>query len=561
MGKTTTVKIAGPAGTGIKTSGQLLAKILLDQNFYTHDYTEYPSLIRGGHNTHQVSFSINEVFGPYFNIDLLFSLKPDHWQQHQDEFTKKSLIFSDQKTNKKLKTGKFISFPLGQLTKKAGNPITANIICLGIAAFLLDLDRKKTFKTIDQFFKDRAKDNLTAFKIGFDYAQKNYQDRKLKIAKPVAKIEKSLLDGNESFGWGFLKGKGDFYAAYPMTPSTGTLHFLAQKQKEYNIKVVHPEDEIAVANMGAGAAFAGSRVAVGTSGGGFALMNETISFCGVTEIGMVFYLVSRPGPATGMPTWTAQADLLHSIFSGHGEFPKVVLAPGDQQESVEFGWKSLNLAENLQTPIIVLSDKFLGESIKTIDDPEKIKVKIDRGKLIESNVPKNFARYNWQPLCGRSLRTIPRVSNGEFLANSYEHDQKGISTEDKKTATKMIEKRSRKIKTALKITPKPTLYGSKNPKKLIIGWGSTKGPILEAMKLLDNKDLGFLQIKTLWPLHPEIESIVKKASKVLIVENNQTSQLTVLLKTLFNFIPDEKILKFDGRPFFPEKLCEQFRKI
>jgi len=560
MTKAITVKVVGPAGTGIKTSGQLLAQILVDQNYYTHDYTEYPSLVRGGHNTHQVSFSSEKINAPFFKTQILFSLKPDHWQQHKNELEKNSLIFSDQKIEKKINSGKLISFPLSELVKKVGNPITANIICLGTTAFLADLDQKLSLSTIKKYFGQKAKDNLTAFKVGFDFAEKTYQKLKLKTEKPKKKIAKVLLDGNESFGWGFLKGKGDFYAAYPMTPSTGTLHFLAGKAKEKKIVVIHPEDEIAVASMATGAAFAGKRAAVGTSGGGFALMTETVSFCGIAEIGMVFYLVSRPGPATGMPTWTGQTDLLFAVFSGHGEFPKIVLAPGDQEESRQMGWQALNLAENLQTPIIVISDKFLGESIKSVDDPAKEKVVVNRGKLLKL-APKNFARYNWQPACGRSPRTIPGIAGGQFLANSYEHDQKGIATEDALVAQKMFEKRARKEKAALSLTPKPILHGSKNPKKLIISWGSTKGPILEALKMISGNDFGFLQVKTVWPLHPEIERIISKAEKIIVVENNQKSQLTTLLKTKFNFNPDRQILKFNGRPFFPEELYEKFKKL
>ncbi len=551
--KITTIKIAGPAGLGIKTSGLLLSNTLLDQGYFVHDYTEYPSLIRGGHNTYQLSFSTLEVKAPYFQIDLLFSLSEGHFKPHLPEMKKKGLIFSDEQ-NSKVK-----NLPLEKLALEAGSPVFKNTVCLGTAVFLLNLDVAKTNQTIKNFFSKKVKKNLKAFKLGYDYAAKNYSSLKLKIDKPK-KIQKLIFnDGNQAFGWGFLKGKGDFYAAYPMTPSTGTLHFLAAKAKEYKINVRHAEDEIGVANMAAGAAFAGARSAVGTSGGGFALMTECISFCGIAEIGMVFYLVQRVGPATGMPTWTAQGDLLFYIFSGHGEFPKIVLAPGDQQESFEFSWKALNLAENLQTPVIVVSDKFLGESSKTTPDFAKIKVKIDRGKLITNKAPTDFKRYNWQPLCGRSHRPIPGVLDGEFLANSYEHDEYGYSTEEPRAAVKMMEKRMRKLKTALRITPKPQLYGPKNYQRLIISWGSTKGPILEAMKLLNDKKLAFLQIRTLLPLHSEIKKLISQAKKTIIIENNQTSQLTTLLKTQFNFNPSRKILKFNGRPFFPEELYEQFK--
>ncbi|MBL7078180.1 2-oxoacid:acceptor oxidoreductase subunit alpha [Candidatus Shapirobacteria bacterium] len=552
-GKVTTIKIVGPAGLGIKTSGLLLSHILLEQGYSVHDYSEYPSLIRGGHNTYQLSFSSTEVKAPFYQVNLLFSLAKNHFQPHLAEMKSKSLIFSDEQ-NPKVKY-----LPLEKLAKKAGNPVFKNTICLGVAVFLLDLNYSKSQKTLKNFFPKKVKENLKAFQLGYEYASKNYSSLKLKIDRLKNKKGLTFNDGNEAFGWGFLKGRGDFYAAYPMTPSTGTLHFLAAKAKEYKINVRHAEDEIGVANMAAGAAFAGARSAVGTSGGGFALMSECISFCGITEIGMVFYLVQRVGPATGMPTWTAQGDLLFYVFSGHGEFPKIVLAPGDQEESFEFGWKALNLAENLQTPIIVISDKFLGESSKTTPDFNQEKPTINRGKLLDKKIFKGFARYETKYACGRSYRTIPGVKGGEFLANSYEHDKQGFSTEDPQKATQMMEKRMRKLKTALRITPKPQLYGPKNYQRLIISWGSTKGPILEAMKLAGDQKLAFLQIRTLWPLHSEVKKLINQAKKIIIIENNQTSQLTTLLKAQFDFKPTKKILKFNGRPFFPEELYEQFK--
>jgi 2-oxoglutarate ferredoxin oxidoreductase subunit alpha len=257
-----------------------------------------------------------------------------------------------------------------------------------------------------------------------------------------------------------------------------------------------------------------------------------------------------------MPTWTAQGDLLFSIFSGHGEFPKVVLAPGDHKESFEFSWRALNLAADLQTPIIVLSDKFLAESSATLSPLDKEKIKVVLGK-IQKNPSSNFKRYNWRPRCGRSYRTIPGTKNGEFLTNSYEHDQAGFSTEDSQIATKMAQKRMRKLRTALRLAPKPKFFG--NPQNLIISFGSTKGSILEAIRL--NKKWGFLQIRTLWPLHQEIGRQLRRAKKIVLIENNQIGQLEILLKTKFSLRPDKKILKFDGRPFFPEEISNELDKI
>ena len=549
-----TIKIAGPAGSGIKSAGQLFSKFLIDHGFNLADYSEYPSLVRGGHNTYQITFSDKKVFSTHFNIDLFFSVYPGHWQQHLEEFTKDTLVFSDEDFPETKSKAKFISLPLKEMATQAGSLLVINILCLGIAAYLYNLDIKLIKDHLCESYGKHGELNLNAFNIAYNYATKNFSKLQIKIKKPKKNIKMGFYDGNEAFGWGFIKGGGVFYSAYPMTPATGALHFLASKQAEYRLTVVHPEDEISSANMAAGAAFTGARAATGTSGGGFALMNEAVSFCGITEIGMVYYLVSRPGPATGLPTWTSQGDLFHAIYSGHGEFPKVVLAPGDIDESFELSHTALNLAAQLQTPIIVLSDKLLGESSASTKYFPDIEVKIDKGKLLNEIDSDDFKRYEFTK-DGISPLSLPGTVGGEFLANSYEHDESGFATEDADLSEKMFNKRMLKVKTALKISPKANFFGSKTAKKLIIAWGSPKGAILEALKLMDNKrDFAFLQLKTLWPINPEIKTIINAFKEVIVIENNGTSQLVTLLRSQFEFNPSKIINKNNGRPFFPEEI-------
>ena len=554
--KVYTIKIAGPAGLGIKSVGQIFSKILIDHGFYVADYSEYPSLVRGGHNTYQISFSKDKVFAPHYSIDMFFSVTGGHWQQHQSEFNSKTLIFSDEEIEKKdLKKGIFYNLPLKQLANEIGSPVVANTISLGVATYLLDLDFKICTDTVCTFYKNFADLNYRALESGYEYATQNFSKSKIDLSRPIKKsLDTHLYEGNEAYGWGFLKGEGNFYSAYPMTPATGAMHFLAAKSTTIDtLKVIHAEDEIGAANIAAGAAFAGARAGTGTSGGGFALMNEAVSYCGVAEIGLVFYLVSRPGPATGLPTWTAQGDLLHAIYSGHGEFPKVVMAPGDIQESFDDGVNSLNLAAQLQTPILVVSDKFLAESGASNPDLSKMKVKVEAGE-IESKPEVEFKRYQFTKN-GVSKRTIPGTKNGLFLANSYEHDEFGFSIEDATLSEKMFQKRMTKNKLAIKLAPKVNFYGSKEAKKLIISWGSTKGPILESLKGLSNKsDFAFLQIRTLWPINPDLKNIIDAFKEVIVIENNGTNQLVTLLKSQFDFNPTKVVNKNDGRPFFPEEI-------
>jgi 2-oxoglutarate ferredoxin oxidoreductase subunit alpha len=361
----------------------------------------------------------------------------------------------------------------------------------------------------------------------------------LKFSLPAKKSDKQVIyDGNEAFGWGFIQGGGNFYAAYPMTPVTNALHFLAKKQSE-KLTVVHAEDEIACASMACGAAYAGARSATGTSGGGFALMVESVSFAGAANLGVVFYLGSRPGPATGQPTWTSQGDLLFAVHAGHGEFNKIVIAPGDQQESFDLSAQALNLAAQFHVPVILLSDKFICESGASLPD-----LSVKKVDIIKSALP------------------VPGDPDKEFLANSYEHDSRGFSTEDSDQVSKNVVSRREQLKLILAAVPKPTFYfGSKTSTTLVVTWGSVKSTVWEALRMLNNPDIANLHFSTLWPLDPQLELLFKPFKNIIVVENNAQNQFTQLLKTQFDFHPAKTVLKFNGRPFFPEELVEEIKNL
>ncbi|MFZ2152454.1 MAG: 2-oxoacid:acceptor oxidoreductase family protein [Microgenomates group bacterium] len=525
MSPVTTVKITGPAGAGIKSSGLLFSNMLLAHGQNLRDYSEYPSLVRGGHNTYQVSFSPGEVLAPHYQVDILLSLLPNHWQMHSSELVDGSLVFGED--------GKNI-LPLANLSKEFGSHLYSNTIGLGVMVFILGLDKTICQKIVAANYGADSPNN-PAFLSGYTYAENNFMNLKLNnldlIKNLKLKIKNFLYEGNEAFGWGFIAGGGTFYSAYPMTPSSGALHFLAAKQAEYKINVIHAEDEIACASLAAGATFAGARAATGTSGGGFALMNETVSFCGAAELGTLFYLVSRPGPATGLPTWTGQGDLLYAVHSGHGEFTKIVLAPSTQAETFEFAYTALNLAAHFNVPTILLSDKFIAESGSSLPDLSVQKVPIIK-----------------------STKAVPGTVGSEYMANSYEHDESGFSTEDALVIKKMVEKRIALSQQISLVAPKSVLSGSVSAQGLIVTWGSPTPVIQEALRLSGSTDYALLQIRTVCPLDPELESIINKYKNIIVVENNATSQLTQLLKSHFNFNPTKTILKYDGRPFFPEEI-------
>lgn len=510
---------------GIKVSGQILAEILVRHGFNIRDYTEYPSLIRGGHNTYQISFSHDKLFTIRRTVDLFFSLAPGHWQEHESEFTSKTGVFGEDGYN---------SFPLTGLSAPLKSKLYNNTICLGALSHLIGLDTSICKEVIQKKFGADSPNNQ-AFDIGSEFAAANFADKCLHAFKNIDEQIKSqkIYEGNEAFGWGFIRGKGSLYAAYPMSPSSGTLHFLAGKQTEFGFQVIHPEDEIAAASLATGAAFTGARVAVGTSGGGFALMTETVSLCGAAHLGVVFYLVSRPGPATGLPTWTGQGDLLFAVNSGHGEFNKIVLAPGDQQESFVLGVEALNLAARFNVPVIVLSDKFIAESSASLPD-----LSTQNSEIITVS------------------RVLPGTPGQEYMANSYEQTPDTYATEKADEVRQSVERRLAQLEEIKSAVPAPELFG--NGSTLIVSFGSTRSTVLET---IDQSQYSYLQIKSLYPLHPETEKIIKKYQKIILVENNARAQLGQLLKSNFDFHPAATILKYDGRPFFPEELQDKLTKI
>jgi len=531
MEKVWTVKIAGPAGAGVKSAGLLLAQILNESGYFLKDYSEYPSLVRGGHNTYQISFSKGEVFGVYQKLDVLISLSAGHWQEHEKEMKKGGLIFTDNEGENNL--------PLNEMSLQLGSRIYANTITLGLLVYLFALDKKLSLKIVSKHFGENE-NNQRAFESGFKYGENNFSEivssEKVNSKKVSSEVvsSKIIVDGNEAVGWGLYKAGLNLYAAYPMTPATGVLHFLAKNQDEFNIKVVHPEDEIAAASIACGNCMAGGRSATGTSGGGFALMTESVSLAGAAEIGVVFYISQRPGPATGMPTWTSQGDLLFAVHSGHGEFPKIVLAPGDTKESFELAKDALNLANKYDVPVILLSDKNLSESSSNVND-----FALEKSVIIESKKP------------------IPGKGQKIKLYNSYEHDATGFSTESADIAKENADKRLKKIDKIKKDLPKAEFFGNEKAKKLIVCWGSVKGAVLEALKGMKNKEeFSVLQVKSMWPLEENLEKIINSFKEKILIENNSMAQLEMLLKSKMDVNFDKKILKYDGRPFFVEEIME-----
>lgn len=564
------IKIGGEAGQGIKSVGLLLAKYIMRTGLNVYDYIEYPSLIRGGHNMMQINISPEPVTGAYQKCDLLVALNQDTITKHHHELTNGAgLIFDADKKydlSKVDKSNALYPVPLGRLAKEAGGAeLLSNTVALGAVAGLLGGDPKRLTDLIEKSFGRKGDDvqesNIKALQLGYDYATQNFSKTINPILAPPETTEsvvpQILLNGNEACALGAISGGLDFAAVYPMSPISGILSVLAYNQENYNYIYKQPEDEISAVNMAIGAAFGGARALTATSGGGFCLMTESYGLAGMTETPIVIIDGMRGGPATGLPTWSEQGDLRMVLHAHQGDFPRIVLAPGDPRETFELTMQALNLAEIYQTPVVILLDKNICDNDQNFAQFDTSDYKIDRGKLFETTDP-DYKRYQLES-DGISPRAFAGSGNF-FVANSDEHDEYGLSTEEVAMRLSQVNKRMAKLETCLKNHAQgPQLYGPKEADLTLVAWGGTKGPILQALKELPT--VNFLHMTWLNPFPTsQLTTALKKAKKVLNIENNYTAQLAGLIKERTGIEITDNLLKYDGRPFFVEEIVSEAKR-
>lgn len=549
------ILIGGQAGDGIKQSGNIIARLLNRYGYFIFVYEDYPSLIRGGHNFAIVRASEKKIFSHENKIDILIALNQETFEKHRQKLTEDStIIFDSDKIQIKENLNK-IGVPMTKTVRDKGLPqIARNNIAFGVLAGVINSDFEKVQDIIKATIKKESEKNIEIARTGFETGKKFKS--KLKI-KTNSESPKPLLTGNEAIALGLVKGGMKLYVAYPMTPSSSILHYLANNEETLGIRTVHPETEIAVIGIAEGAAYAGLKSAVGTSGGGFALMVEHLSLAGQAEIPIVIVLAQRPGPATGVPTYTEQGDLFFSIFAGHGEFPRVVIAPGDIEEAFYLSQEAMNIAWRFQIPVIILSDKHLSESTFSFTVKEH-KTKNETPLLWDRKG--EYKRYLYTEK-GISPLAFPGTPGAIVKLNSYEHDEYGITTEEPEIVLKGHEKRLRKIETIkenLKNTETVKVYGNRDSRNCIITWGSTKGPVCEIAE-----DMGLKVIQPLY-MHPlpdeSIKEKLKNCKKIISVEVNSTAQFATWL-SYHGIKVDEKILRYDGRPFTPQELEEKVKEV
>lgn len=570
-----TVGIGGAAGDGSLEAGASLAQLLTDVGFEAFVGLDYPSLIRGGHNYSRVSFSGEKMYEDHTALDVLIALTEETLKIHRNELHRDAVVLADSFEKSDFeKFGKnAVVLPMKEFAQQIGAPpITRSSVALGAACYLLGFQLSQITAVLKDVFKNKSMEaNVKLGEMGYAHMEK-LGFRHWKKLTPVRTAPAELLDGNTALAGGLVAAGLEYYFAYPMTPSSGILHYLAKQQKEYNIKVIQPESELAVINMALGAAYAGKRTAIGTATGGFALMQEAFSLAGMAELPLVVAVSQRYAPATGVPTYTSQGDLQFVLHAGHGEFPRIVLAPGDPDEAFACGARALNLAWKYQAPVIVLLDRQLSESLETTQLDLRIaaaEVPVERGKILEK-APERYGRYRITD-DGVSPMLFPGTPGAIVKADSYEHDEDGITTEEADMVKEMNEKRGAKAEAIAKELSRDAaqggadaavkIYGDPKSRNVVVFWGSTKGAVLEAAKYME-KPAKLVQIVWLEPF--DVKRVVGElagARMIVDVEANCTAQLAALIREKTGIAVQKKILRYDARPFDPLELAEKIEKI
>ncbi|MCX6792014.1 MAG: 2-oxoacid:acceptor oxidoreductase subunit alpha [Candidatus Gottesmanbacteria bacterium] len=563
-----TWKIGGEAGFGIMASGTMLARTFSRAGYYVLATNEYPSRIRGGHNLVTVRIATDNFDAMNRDLHILVALNRETVDIHKQELNENALVIFDPKDGDQSaadfpKPVKLIAVPLTDLvTKFTGEPVMRNTVAIGASLALLG-GPFANFETViaDQFKKkgvDVIKRNVDIARAGYDYVKQTYGSENSMNLSPATKKEDQLIvNASEAIGIGAARAGLKFAAIYPMTPINALITFLADHAKRLNIVYKQPEDEISGINMAIGASLAGVRSMVATSGGGFALMVEGLSWAGMIEVPLVIDLGMRVGPSTGMPTWSEQGELQFVIHAGHGEFPRIVLAPADAADAYALTVDAFNLADRYQVPVFVLTDKYINESQWCVPKAHMSgDVVIDRGKILADGKP----RYDLSVPDGISPRSFIGQKGGYYCANSYEHDEVGHVTEKPEIRVAMSAKRLKKFEAMKKDVRTPAVFGDTEAEITFVTWGSTRGPVLEAMKLLEavGKKTKLVHFSWIYPFPTEeTMKLLSPATHLVDVEQNATGQLAALIREHTGILMKDKLLKNDGRIWFPEEIVEK----
>ncbi|HVS87642.1 MAG TPA: 2-oxoacid:acceptor oxidoreductase subunit alpha [Candidatus Acidoferrum sp.] len=580
MKQTFAIGIGGAAGQGVATPGDIFAKIFSRRGLNLNAYNAYQSIIRGGHTFLTIRTGPEKVTNMGDRIDLLIPLNQDSMDRHLRLLTAGAACIYNAETIKPGSAAigvQLCPLPVSKLADIARNKIAQNTLAIGAGLHMMGIGFPALEDVLQEQFKKKGEavvtENVGVARAGYDYAAANFTA----FANPLPKTENryAILSGNIAMAMGGAAAGVKFYCAYPMSPATGVLHWMAAHARKAGIMVRQVEDEIGVVNMAIGAAHAGVRAMCATSGGGFALMSEGLGMSAMTEIPVVVIDCQRAGPSTGVPTKTEQGDLWQMLGAAFGDYPRVIAAPLDIGDCFKIIPEIFNIVDRFQCPGIVLCDLLLSEGRLSVNPKDlDFNQPIDRGEMITTanGAPTGlgtngaYKRYRITE-SGISPRAIPGVLGHTHTVATDEHDEDGVLISDEFTnpvkRRAMMEKRMRKVAGIEAAIPPPALRGPRNADVTLIGWGSTKGVIEEACEILSDQGISASQLQIRWlvPLHGEaILGLLKDSGHTIIVENNYSGQFARYLRSETSFVPNGHIRKYDGEPFMPHHIAEAVKE-
>ena len=560
--------VGGEAGQGVQSVGFILAKAFAQGGFHVFADQDYESRVRGGHNFFRVRVKNSRVGAIAEPVDMLIVFNKENIVLHQAKLAKRGVIvFDGEKMRDIGGDSHLIAVPLTRLAEeRAGNKLMANTVAVGAALGLVGYD----FEILRQVLLERfgrgevGENNVKAAQAGYEYIQGNFNGDYDCRLSPISNVKRMLLTGNDAIALGAITAGCKFMAAYPMTPASSIMEYMAAKARDVDLVMVHAEDEISAINMIIGSSYAGVRAMTATSGSGFCLMVEGLGLAGITETPIVIVNGQRPGPATGLPTRTEQSDLEFVLHASHGEFPRAVLAPATVEDAFWLTIKAFNLAEKYQLPVILLTDQHLASSYTTVDRFDLSKVTIERGLLFSAEqVGESEYKRHKMTKSGVSPRAFPGQEGALVVTDADEHNEEGHLIEDAETRTQMMQKRMRKLFSLKQEIAPPRLYGPKKAETMLIGWGSTYGAIREVVDMLraERASVNLLHLNELWPFPTEaVADALDNARSSYVIENNATGQLSHLIQKESGRKISGRILKYDGRPFTPAYITRELKK-
>jgi 2-oxoglutarate ferredoxin oxidoreductase subunit alpha len=570
------IRIGGAAGDGVASTGETYAIACSRSGLHVTTYQSYQSVIRGGHIWFQIRASNEKMYSQGDDFHILLALNQDTIDIHLPEISSPGGVIYDPSRHRldeeALPPGvKALPIPTQEISMEVtGKPLMQNTVALGAIMHFLRLDVEVLGSALAKLFKRKGEKiielNKDTARRGYEHAKERYEPFDFGL-KPAGE-PRPIMSGNQSICLGAVAAGVKLLAQYPMTPASSIMHWMAVHGPRYGVVVKQTEDELAAMNLIIGANFSGVRAMTATSGGGYSLMVEATGLAGMTETPAVIVEVQRAGPSTGLPTKTEQGDLDMIFGASQGDYPRIILAPRNPEECFEMAWRAFNLADVYQCPVFIISDLYLGEMWRTVTPPN-FEVPIVRGLM--ANGGSEFRRYKVTDT-GISPRAFPGQPGLMFIAGSDEHNEKGDLISDVMAGipehvnerARQMDKRMRKLKTALKEMRPPELYGPENADITIISWGSTQAAVRDALVILEDEGItaNSLEFFDLWPLRAaETREMLERTSETLVVEGNYTGQFTRLLRAETGFEVKNRFYKYDGEPFYPRDVVRRVKEV